>query len=966
MKALGVGLGAFALHDVEVVRAPSRCSPSLVLPRGRRRPTLAARAAASTEWHGSSLTHTDPRRPQAIAVAAVAGRTTGAVIPVVTPEEMAAIDAAAPEPVEVLIGRAGARGGPRRARHARRHLRPAGRGRRRQGQQRQRRARRGRAACGVAACGSTVIDAADAPGRLPPCDLVIDAAYGTGFRGEYDAPDPGGAPVLAVDIPSGVDGLTGEAGDGRGARPMRTVTFAALKPGLLLAPGAQRCRRGRGGRHRARRRRRATRPPRRGGRRARRGCPTARRDAHKWQPRCGSWPGRPGMTGAAELCARGAPAGRRRLRAPGHARRRAEPGAAARGRRASRCPARGWDRGGARRARPVPRAASSGPGSGRDDATTADGAPRWSAAAPVPVVVDADGLIALGDATRRRGRSRRAAADGAHPARRRVRAAGRRTAPGPDRIGAGAGAGRPTGRDRAAEGVRPRSSPHPTVGCCSSNDGRRPAGHRRHRRRAVRRHRPPSWPRASTAARRPRRGAFVHGAAGHLGWRRGLVAGDLLDLLPAVLAGSTELARGDGMPRTTPVRRGDDHRRPHLPRPTTTSQAAIAACSSTRRRRRAGGRRRAARCVGMLDDDDLIVQEPAPLPDGDLAPRRLPRAAVVAAPLRGGPAQGAGRHGGRVMDAEPRHLRGGRHARAGRHGDARAQPVPPAGGRATGKLVGHHRPGRHRAGRSSDSPDGRASEAVRPAWAEVDLGADRHNVAAPRRAPSRRPQVCAVVKADGYGHGAVQVAEAALRGGRHVAGRRAGRGGRGPARRRHRPRRSCCCPSRRPTRWTTSWPHGLTPTVYTRGGVEAAAKAVAASARREPLPVHLKVDTGMHRSAPRPTTPSRLALAVDDSPELRLEGVWTHCAVADEPDNPFTDEQLQRFDAVVAELAAARRPAAAAARRQLGGAPSPTPTPATTSCAAASPSTASPRRPRSAGVVDLRPALSLKAAVSRS
>ena len=40
---------------------------------------------------------------------------------------------------------------------------------------------------------------------------MIDAAYGTGFRGEYDAPDPGRRPVLAVDIPSGVDGLTGEA-----------------------------------------------------------------------------------------------------------------------------------------------------------------------------------------------------------------------------------------------------------------------------------------------------------------------------------------------------------------------------------------------------------------------------------------------------------------------------------------------------------------------------------------------------------------------------------------------------------------------------------------------------------------------------------------------------------------------------------------------------------------------------------
>ena len=65
---------------------------------------------------------------------------------------------------------------------------------------------------------------------------MIDAAYGTGFRGEHLAPDVDGTPVLAVDIPSGVDGLTGEAGRGALAAD-RTVTFAALKPGLLFGAG---------------------------------------------------------------------------------------------------------------------------------------------------------------------------------------------------------------------------------------------------------------------------------------------------------------------------------------------------------------------------------------------------------------------------------------------------------------------------------------------------------------------------------------------------------------------------------------------------------------------------------------------------------------------------------------------------------------------------------------------------------
>jgi NAD(P)H-hydrate epimerase len=80
-----------------------------------------------------------------------------------------------------------------------------------------------------------VFDAERAPMLLSDCDLVIDAAYGTGFRGEYNAPQTK-APVLAVDIPSGVDSCTGEA-RGRPARATATVTFGTLKPGLVLEPG---------------------------------------------------------------------------------------------------------------------------------------------------------------------------------------------------------------------------------------------------------------------------------------------------------------------------------------------------------------------------------------------------------------------------------------------------------------------------------------------------------------------------------------------------------------------------------------------------------------------------------------------------------------------------------------------------------------------------------------------------------
>ncbi|HLI14950.1 MAG TPA: NAD(P)H-hydrate dehydratase [Acidimicrobiales bacterium] len=82
-----------------------------------------------------------------------------------------------------------------------------------------------------------VVPLAEAPAQLPACDLVVDAALGTGFRGTFDAPAaPPGAAVLAVDLPSGVAADTGEA-CGRPLRADLTCTLAALKPGLVLGEG---------------------------------------------------------------------------------------------------------------------------------------------------------------------------------------------------------------------------------------------------------------------------------------------------------------------------------------------------------------------------------------------------------------------------------------------------------------------------------------------------------------------------------------------------------------------------------------------------------------------------------------------------------------------------------------------------------------------------------------------------------
>ncbi|MEP4649234.1 MAG: NAD(P)H-hydrate epimerase, partial [Ilumatobacter sp.] len=163
------------------------------------------------------------------------------MVPVVTPAEMRAIDAAAPEPVDELIRRAGAA-------VARAAIDLLG-------------GTYGRTVNVVVGSGNNGADGRDAAERLrrrgirvrvieavicppvlPAADLVIDAAYGTGYRHDpsrpWHGPDVAGALVLAVDIPSGIDGVTGARADtGRVVRADRTITFQALKPGLLFADG---------------------------------------------------------------------------------------------------------------------------------------------------------------------------------------------------------------------------------------------------------------------------------------------------------------------------------------------------------------------------------------------------------------------------------------------------------------------------------------------------------------------------------------------------------------------------------------------------------------------------------------------------------------------------------------------------------------------------------------------------------
>jgi hydroxyethylthiazole kinase-like uncharacterized protein yjeF len=309
------------------------------------------------------------------------------MIPVVTPDEMRAIDAAAPEPVGVLIERAGAAvaraavdmlGGA----YGRTVVVICGPGN--NGADGRVAARRLRER-GVAV---REIDATDCPSSVERADLVIDAAFGTGFRGTWMPPHIGDARLLAVDVPTGLDATTGHA-PAHVWRADRTVTFAAAKPGLLVGDGPALA--GRldvvdigldvGGATMGVVERSdvlAAVPPR-------------PRDAHKWQSAVRIVAGSPGMTGAAALAsgaAQRAGAGMVVVSTPGADSSDAPIEAVTR-----RVPSFDWDTvvlSDLHRFEVL----LVGPGLGRADHTVPS-IVRAVSGALVPVVVDGDGLFAM-------------------------------------------------------------------------------------------------------------------------------------------------------------------------------------------------------------------------------------------------------------------------------------------------------------------------------------------------------------------------------------------------------------------------------------------------------------------------------------------------------------------------------------------------------------------------------------------
>jgi len=183
--------------------------------------------------------------------------------------------------------------------------------------------------------------------------------------------------------------------------------------------------------------------------------------------------------------------------------------------------------------------------------------------------------------------------------------------------------------------------------------------------------------------------------------------------------------------------------------------------------------------------------------------------------------------------------------------------------------------------------------ATRPTWAEVSLGALRQNFRTLQRHIGNNVTICAVVKADAYGHGAVDCSRALEEEGARWFGvtsldeaiplREAG--------------------IRGSILLLTGFWRGeqeeivrlkLTPTVWEVEQIELLEKAAANFEMRHPI--HLKVDTGMGRLGAAPEDLPRICAALRSSPHLVVEGLSTHLASSEVLDAPSVQEQLRGFD----------------------------------------------------------------------
>ena len=193
-------------------------------------------------------------------------------------------------------------------------------------------------------------------------------------------------------------------------------------------------------------------------------------------------------------------------------------------------------------------------------------------------------------------------------------------------------------------------------------------------------------------------------------------------------------------------------------------------------------------------------------------------------------------------------------------------------------------------------------ESMAPARLYVDLDAIRENVQAIRRRIGAKTGVMAVVKSYGYGNDANRVALTLVQAG--VDAFAVAYPDEGIPLRRHGIEVPILVTNVRPGEVDKIAKYRLMPLVFDLEVVEAL--ETEAAHREQTIDVHVEVDTGMNRLGIEPQDAVAFCREVANRPHLRLDGVMTHFAAADDPtEDDFTLAQIAAFDAVVKELTAA-------------------------------------------------------------
>ncbi len=186
----------------------------------------------------------------------------------------------------------------------------------------------------------------------------------------------------------------------------------------------------------------------------------------------------------------------------------------------------------------------------------------------------------------------------------------------------------------------------------------------------------------------------------------------------------------------------------------------------------------------------------------------------------------------------------------------------------------------------------------RPAWAEISRGALRHNVGVLREVLGDS-QICGVVKANAYGHGAVLAASTFVDAG--VAGLAVAIVDEGVELREAGITAPILLLAETPADTVgDAFDAGLTLTIASVEGARAA--VAAASERGGRHRVHVKLDTGMHRMGADEKSALEILDVLLTTPTIVIEGLYTHFTSADSPaadDAAFTEGQIERFTHVV-------------------------------------------------------------------